>query len=127
MLGVVFDGVAPVLPFEAALADWVWLAAVLCWLCELFEAFCAWLAEFCPWLLEALLRVDAFCPEFRVELPLSAVLELLLELEDGVEELSEAPSAPNVECDDVDDCECETDFAGGGEATGVERIESRAT
>jgi hypothetical protein len=77
-------------------------------------------------LLAALLRLDAFCPEFRVALPLSLVFELLLELEDCVEELSEAPSAPNEDCDDDDEGECDTGF-GGGETTGVERIESSAT
>ena len=118
------------MPLEVPLADWAWLVELLCWLWELLAAFWLWLEEFCPWLLAALLRVDAFCPLLRVALPLSPVFELLLELEDCVEELSELASAPNEECDDdEDECDCEvSDFAAGdGAGTGVERIESRAT
>jgi hypothetical protein len=92
------------------------LVELLCGFLELLAAFWLWLAEFCPWLPAALLRLEVFCAELRVELPLSLVFALVLELEDWVEALSEAPSAPNEECD-----------ADEGEGTGVERIESRAT
>jgi hypothetical protein len=53
--GVLLVCAAPFLPFDAALADWVWLAALLCWLCELAE-------EFWAWLLEELLLLEEFLP-----------------------------------------------------------------
>ena len=111
------------------MADWVWLDELLCLVCELLE-------EFCDWLLEELLRLEEFWPELRVELPLSLLLALLLELEDwcvegrcAEEELSDLWSTPNEEFDDDDD-EDELDGVagfGGGGVTGVERMESSAT
>jgi hypothetical protein len=65
------------LPLEALLADWVWLAELLCLLCELLEEF--WV---CWAWLEELLRLEAVLPELRVALPLSLVFAPLLELED---------------------------------------------
>jgi hypothetical protein len=66
--------VAAFLPLAAELAC-AWAAEAPCWLCELLE-------EFWAWLLEELSLLEEFLPELRVALPLSFVLELLLELED---------------------------------------------
>jgi hypothetical protein len=77
--GFLADCAAPFLPFAAELADWAWLEALLCWLCELLDELCVWLLD------EPSLRLEAFLPELRVLLLASLPFPLpplLSELED---------------------------------------------